>query len=256
MSQWTKVKKMTEDMIPINPQDLMNFDCNCENECFNDCCRDLNQALTPYDILRLKNNLGIPSQDFLKTYTSMHYGPGSGLPVIEFKPNPARGYECPFVTAEGCQVYEDRPGSCRMYPLARAITRSRETGEITQYFALIEEPHCKGFGIKTGQTVNQWLKGQNVDKHNQENDKLMELISLKNRILPGKLEGAGADMFYLALYDLDEFRVQIFEKNLLKEFNIPDVILTKIKTDDEALLNLGLNWVKTMLFGENMIFGE
>lgn len=247
---------MPEDMMPVNPQNLIKFNCSCENDCFNDCCRDLNQALTPYDILRLKHSLKLSSQTFLKAYTSRHYGPKSGLPVIEFKPNPAKGYECPFVTPQGCSVYEDRPGSCRMYPLARAITRSRQTGEITQYFALIEEPHCKGFGKETGQTVKQWLKGQNVDKHNKENDKLMELISLKNRILPGKLEGAQSDIFYLALYDLDEFRAQILEKGLLKEFTLPDALLRKIKTDDEALLNLGLNWVKYMLFGVKMIFGE
>ena len=246
---------MTEDMMPISLENLMNFNCNFQNECFNDCCRDLNQALTPYDVLRLKNNLGISSQVFLKTYTSLHYGPGSGLPVIEFKPNPATGYECPFVTSKGCSVYDDRPGSCRMYPLARAIARSRETGEISQYFALIEEPHCKGFGKKTGQTVKEWLKGQDVGKYNEENDKLMELISLKNQILPGKLEGAGADKFYLALYDLDEFREQIVEKDLLNEFHFPKDLLKKIKTDDEVLLNLGIDWVKFMLFGIKMIFG-
>ncbi len=247
---------MTEDMIPFTLQNLMNFNCNCDNECFNECCRDLNQALTPYDALRLKNNLGITSQEFLKTYTSLHYGPESGLPVIEFKPNPDKGYECPFVKPQGCSVYEDRPGSCRMYPLARAITKSRETGEITQYFALIEEPHCKGFGRQTGQTVEQWLKGQDADKHNKENDKLMELISLKNRILPGKLEGAQSDIFYQALYDLDEFRAQIFEKDLLKEFTIPDDLLRNIKTDDVALLSFGINWVKYRLFGVKLLFGE
>lgn len=247
---------MAEDMIPVNFENLMNFNCSCENNCFNDCCRNLNQALTPYDILRLKHNLGISSQMFLKTHTSLHFGPKSGLPVIEFKPNPDKGYECPFVTPQGCSVYEDRPASCRMYPLARAITRSRQTGEITQYFALIEEPHCKGFGEKTGQTVKQWLKGQNVDKHNKENDKLLELISLKNQIMPGKLEGAQSDIFYLALYDLDEFRAQILEKDLLKEFSVPLDLLQKIKRDDEALLNLGLNWVKYKLFGVKMIFGE
>ncbi len=247
---------MAEDMIPISPKDLMNFTCNSSNECFNDCCRDLNQALTPYDILRLKNHLGMSSQDFLKTYASLHYGPESGLPVIEFKPNPDTGHECPFVTPEGCSVYADRPASCRMYPLARAIARSRETGEIAEYFALIEEPHCKGFGRQTGQTVEEWLKGQKVDKHNQENDKLMELISLKNRILPGKLEGAQSDKFYLALYDLDEFRKEIVEKDLLAEFNIPEAVLKKIKADDEALLNFGIKWVKTMLFGIEMTFGE
>ena len=247
---------MTEDMIPVTLKNFMNFNCNCDNECFNECCSDLNQALTPYDVLRLKSSLGISSQDFLKTYTSLHYGPESGLPVIEFKPNPDKGYECPFVKPQGCSVYEDRPGSCRMYPLARAITKSRETGEITQYFALIEEPHCKGFGKQTGLTVEQWLKGQDVDMHNKENDKLMELISLKNRILPGKLEGAQSDIFYLALYDLDEFCAQIFEKDLLKEFTIPDDLLRNIKTDDVALLSFGINWVKYKLFGVELLLGE
>jgi len=143
-----------------------------------------------------------------------------------------------------------------MYPLARAIARTRETGEISEYFALIEEPHCKGLGKQPSRKVKRGLKGKNVDKHNKENDKLMELISLKNQILPGKLEGAAADKFYMALYDLDEFREQIFEKNLLDKFNIPEDHREKIKKDDEALLNLGLEWVKDMLFGIKMIFGE
>jgi Fe-S-cluster containining protein len=245
----TKEPKMTDEMIPVSLNDPMNFDCSSKNICFNECCRDLNQALTPYDILRMKNNLDISSSDFLKTYTSMHYGPESGLPVVEFKPNPDTGHECPFVKPEGCSVYEDRPASCRMYPLARAIARSRETGMVVEYFALIEEPHCKGFGKKTGKTVRQWLEGQNVDKHNEQNDKLMELISLKNRILPGKLEGFMADKFYLALYDLDEFRVKIFEKDLLKKFNIYQSILENIKIDDEALMDFGIEWVKYELFG-------
>lgn len=247
---------MTEEMKPVSLQDLMNFGCHRENVCFNNCCRDLNQALTPYDVLRMKNSLGMSSQGFLKKYTSLHHGPGSGLPIVEFKPNPDTGHACPFVTDKGCSVYKDRPGSCRMYPLARAIARSRQTGEITEYFALIEEPHCRGFGKETGQTVKDWLKGQEVENHNRKNDKLMELISLKNQILPGKLEGALSDKFYLALYDLNEFREQIFEKDLLKEFNVSQDFLEKIRTDDEALLEFGIAWVKYMLFGIKMIFGE
>lgn len=240
---------MTEEMIPVHMGDPMNFDCSPENICFNECCRDLNQALTPYDILRLKNNIGMSSQNFLKKYTSFHYGPESGLPVVACKPNPGTGYECPFVTEKGCSVYGDRPGSCRLYPLARAISRSRETGVITEYFALIEESHCKGFGKKTGLTVGQWLEGQDVKVHNQHNDKLMELISLKNRILPGKLEGAQSDQFYLALYDLDEFRTRIFDQALVKDFGLPKSFFDSLTSDDEALLDFGIEWVKNMLFG-------
>ncbi len=246
---------MTEEMIPVHPDEEMTFDCSSQNECFNECCRDLNQALTPYDVLRMKNNLGLSSQEFLKTYTSLHHGPGSGLPVVEFKPNPAVGYACPFVKKQGCSVYKDRPASCRMYPLARAIARSRETNQIVEYFALIEEPHCKGFGKKSEQTVREWLKGQDVDVHNTQNDKLMELISLKNRLMPGKLEGVSADKFYLALYDIDEFRDQIINENLLEGLDIPKNIFDTLKEDD-ALLNFGLLWVKYELFGIEMMFEE
>ncbi len=247
---------MPEDMVPVTLDTLMNFTCSPENECFNDCCRDLNQALTPYDVLRLRKNLGMRSQDFLKKYTSLHHGPGSGLPVVEFKPNPETGHACPFVTPEGCSVYKDRPASCRMYPLARAITRSRETGEVSEFFALIEEPHCKGFGAKSDLTVQEWLKDQDVQTHNKENDKLMGLISLKNRILPGKLEGNQADKFYLALYDLDEFRLQIFEKKILENMKIPEAVLIKIRTDDGALLDFGIAWVGFVLFGIQPAFGD
>jgi Fe-S-cluster containining protein len=240
---------MTEEMIPVHERDAMPFKCCSENPCFNECCRDLNQALTPYDILRLKRNLRISSQVFLKEYTSLHYGPESGLPIVTFKPNPGTGHECPFVTAKGCSVYEDRPGSCRLYPLARAIARDRDTGEIDEYFALIEEPHCQGFGQKTGLKVREWMDGQAVDLHNLHNDKLMELISLKNKILPGKLEGAQSDQFYLALYDQDDFRTRIFEQDLLKEFDLSEAFLQTLKTDDEALMDFGIAWVKNMLFG-------
>ncbi len=242
---------MTEEMIPVNPSDILNFKCSSQNPCFNDCCRNLNQALTPYDILRLKNNLRMTSYDFLKEYTSLHYGPESGLPVVEFKPNPATGHACPFVTEKGCSVYEDRPGSCRLYPLARAVARSRQTGELTEFFALIEEPHCMGFSVKTGRTIEQWLRTQDVARHNHYNDMLMEIISLKNRIIPGKLQGADSDRFYLGLYDLDEFRKQIREKNILKNHDIvlPDDVTGKIMEDDEALLDFGIQWVKHVLFG-------
>ena len=84
---------MTDEMIPVHEKDAMPFDCSSKNSCFNECCRDLNQALTPYDILRLKRNLGISSQVFLKKYTSLHYGPESGLPIVTFKPNPGTGHE-------------------------------------------------------------------------------------------------------------------------------------------------------------------
>ncbi|WDP91432.1 MAG: YkgJ family cysteine cluster protein [Desulfobacter sp.] len=245
---------MSEDMIPVGLNDPMGFCCKADNPCFNECCRDLNQALTPYDILRMKRAKGMKSGAFLREYTSMHLGPGTGLPVVEFKPNPATGHACPFVREEGCSLYADRPGSCRLYPLARAIAKDRATGEIREYFALIEEEHCKGFSEKgSGPTVAQWLESQDVATHNLHNDKMMELISLKNQIMPGQLEGFQSDISYTSLYDLDEFRAQIKTGGLLKDIDLPGGFLEKIESD-EALLDFGIQWVKYQIFGRDIKF--
>ncbi len=249
---------MSEDMIPVGLNDPMGFNCGADNPCFNDCCRDLSQALTPYDVLRMKQALGIHSRDFLREYTSMHVGPGTGLPVVEFKPNPATQHACPFVTVDGCFLYADRPGSCRLYPLARAIAKDRTTGVVREYYARIEEDHCKGHGntceeTGDGLTVAQWLSGQDVTEHNRQNDKLMALISLKNQIMPGPLEGYQSTIFYDALYNLDEFRHQIMNEGLLDKIALPDGFMETIKTD-EALLDFGIQWVKFQLFGRKIEF--
>ncbi|MBF0390759.1 MAG: YkgJ family cysteine cluster protein [Desulfamplus sp.] len=265
---------MSEELTHIAIDDPLPFNCSSDLSCFNKCCQDLNQFLTPYDILRLKRNLGITSDIFLKRYTSRHNGPESGLPIITFKPDPASGHACPFVRDFGCSVYLDRPASCRMYPIARAVSRCRQTGELTEHFALIEEPHCCGFTHKNSDnqlnqqdekridkwnlTVREWLKTQDVDIHNMMNDKMLEIISLKNRIIPGKLDGADSENFYLACYDIDTFRAKIFEngepengflKDVIEKYNISEFYLKKIKTDDVALMEFGLAWVKNMLFG-------
>ncbi len=239
-------------MVSVSLEDDFSFVCSPDVSCFNQCCQDLNQFLTPYDVLRLKRSLGLSSHEFLKKYTSRHNGPESGLPVVTFKMDPSNGYACPFVADKGCLVYDDRPASCRMYPLARAVVRSRQTGRMVEYFALIEEPHCRGFNRKSGQTVGQWLAGQDVDAHNAMNDRLVEVIALKNRMMPGPLNGGDADGFYMACYDLDTFRDKILNYGLLSDVSVPDGKIEMALTDDVALLELGMAWVKYLLFGLDM----
>ncbi len=112
---------MDTDFIPLSMDDEFQFACSPEVPCFNQCCRDINQYLTPYDIFRLKNRLKKKSGDFLKKFTVEHIGPQTGLPIVSLKALPQEDLRCPFVAEEGCQVYEDRPASCRTYPLARAV---------------------------------------------------------------------------------------------------------------------------------------
>ena len=237
-------------MIPISIDDIFKFSCSAKVTCFNQCCRDLNQFLTPYDILCLKNYLGITSGEFLERYTTQHTGPETGLPVIALKPDDALKLKCPFVTKSGCSVYHARPSSCRMYPLARAISFSRETGEITEHFALLKESHCHGFEQEKTQTVRRWIEDQKIAGCNEMNDVLMEIISLKIHTRPGPLDIKSSHFFHIALYDLDRFRSHILDKGLLDKFHLDTEALEVIKNDDVELLKLGLRWIKQVLFSD------
>jgi Fe-S-cluster containining protein len=216
--------------------------------CFNECCRDLNQFLHPYDILRLKKGLGLSSGEFLERYTTRHTGPESGLPIVALKAAEAEQLTCPFVTQKGCRVYPDRPSSCRTYPLVRAISRCRQTGRITERFMLLNEPHCLGFNQPEQQTVRQWIKDQDIEIYNHINDRLMEIISLKSRRHPGPLGLKSQQLFYTALYDLDGFRKQIFNHQLLDKFDVHPQKLAASEIDDTALLEIGIEYIKQVLF--------
>jgi len=238
---------MEEDFIPLSPDDKFRFSCTSNLSCFNECCRDLNQFLTPYDILRLKNSLGISSGMFLKTYTSYHTGPETGLPVITLKTDSASGSICPFVTPSGCRVYKDRPSSCRIYPLARLVSRNRESGSLSEYYMMIKETHCLGFNDGKEQTVSKWIIEQDIEPYNRMNDMLMEIISLKNQMAPGELDIKSGYMFRMALYDLDELKSYLFtdkeDHDALSESDN-----NALKQDDTALLVFAFSWVKQNLF--------
>lgn len=87
------------------------FRCHPGVSCFTECCGKTTIILTPYDILRLKENLGIKSGEFLANYTRREAHDKSGLPVVIMDMPRFEG-RCPFVRpVTGCTVYKDRPAS-------------------------------------------------------------------------------------------------------------------------------------------------
>ena len=236
------------EMVPVSENEGFCFDCSPAVPCFNACCRDLNQFLAPYDILQLKNHLNIRSEEFLATYTSCHIGPETGLPVVTLKPRGGAQRECPFVTSSGCSVYPSRPSSCRIYPLARTVSRCRQTGRLTEHFALIRESHCRGFQQNRRQNVSQWLQNQQLGVYLEQNDRFLEIIGLKNRRKPGPLDLRSRHLFQLALYDLDAFRDHILHKGLLADRHLPTETIKCLATDEMALLAFGHQFVAAHLF--------
>lgn len=236
--------------VPILASETFCFDCTPHVPCFNACCRDLNQFLTPYDILQLKAHLGLASQRFLARYARIHTGPETGLPIVSLKPDPAGDLRCPFVTEKGCSVYIARPASCRTYPLMRAVSRSRETGRTVEHFMVLHEPHCRGFETRVSRTPEQWLEAQGAVPYNRTNDRLLEIISLKNHLRPGPLNPEAAHLFQMALYDLDAFRAHLFEGGAWRDPVLTGETLEPARSDDLALLELAMAWVKRKLFGD------
>ena len=235
---------MQQPISKLETHQTFCFTCSPQVPCFNACCRDLNQVLTPYDVLCLKQYLNMTSSDFLKTYTQESTGPGTGLPVVSLRFGDAVDLTCPFVTQNGCRVYPARPASCRTYPLARGVSRNRATGALTEHWALIREPHCLGFKSGQEQSVGEWVEDQQIVTHNGMNDMMLELISLKNRLCPGPLTPAETKLFYTSLYDLDTFREEFFVKEgAVSEFTDTHC-LQRAQTDDAALLHLAMQWIR------------
>jgi Fe-S-cluster containining protein len=235
---------MESTLDSIGPDTPFRFACDPGVACFNECCRDLNQSLTPYDVLRLKRGLGMSSRQFLDQYTRRHTGPGSGLPVVTLKPGDPKRLTCPLTTPDGCRVYRDRPSSCRTYPLVRVLRRSRENSDVREEYRLLREPHCRGFDAERRQTVHEWTEDQELRPYNAENDRLLELISLKARLGSKALPPSLAEQVFTALYDLDRLRLQIQDGGLA---GMCAELMEDARGDEVALLRLGVEWVKRLL---------
>jgi hypothetical protein len=55
-------------------------------------------------------------------------------------------------------------------------------------------------------------------------------------------------MFFMISYNIDKFRQFVFESSFLERFDVDEKTLQKIKQDDVALLNYGIEWLKEILF--------
>lgn len=234
----------SEKIVELSEDEPFCFDCQRYVPCFNECCRDLNQFLTPYDIIRLKNHFKLSSTDFLKQYTSHHIGPQTGLPVITITPADRFERVCPFVTPSGCSVYENRPSSCRIYPVVRVLRRSRDDGKNEIRYALLMEDHCRGFEQKRQLTVKEWMVEQGLMPYNEANDLMMDIISLKNQTMPGPLKEDAQRLFYTMCYDIDHLKAGSAVTGG-KAVEIPDAIKNEaVKNDDEKLLRFSMNYLK------------
>lgn len=228
-------------------EDSFDFGCGKDLECFNRCCSDINLFLTPYDILRIKRRLRIPSYEFLKIYTIPLFPEEIGHPIILMRMLADGSKDCPFVGDEGCMIYEDRPWSCRSFPLEPSA------GASPSGFEIVKRDFCMGFGRGRRHTVKKWRETQNVVLYEEINEEWKKVTHNENFSAGNVLEGHGRDIFFLGSYNIDEFRDLVFKGDFLKYFDIDRNVLKKIKTNETELLKFACRWMRHVLFGDETI---
>ncbi len=245
-------KDVEKPIIPVrlDLESTLCFSCDKELACFTKCCHNNSTFLTPYDIIRLKNRMNMPSDEFLLLFTVPGKVEASDLPVPVVKLNQEKNNACPFLGEDGCTVYEDRPVSCRYYPIAAGLFHNHDLEDNENFFALIKEAHCLGHGLGQEMTIAEWREYQGIPPYDEHNKGWVELILRRKSLGPFvEIPEKTLQMFFMACYNLDAFRRFVLKSNFLKIYEIPEDRLQNVKESDVALLQLGYDWLMTTFFG-------
>jgi Fe-S-cluster containining protein len=206
--------------------------------------------LTPLDVLRLARRLGMTTGEFLDRHTLTPVTKDLHLPVLMLRMDPASGNKCPFVSPQGCGVYEDRPWSCRMYPIGMGLPPARAGVEPKPVYFLFEDDFCHGRRDGNAWTVDKWRADQGVAEREEIEEGYRELVGHPWFIGGRQLDPKRMELFHTACYDLDKFRDFIFGSSFLARFELEDDLVEKLRTNDEALLRFAFRWLRFALFGE------
>ncbi len=229
--------------------DTFKFGCHSGLKCFTDCCGDVNIILTPTDVLKLSRKLCISTTEFLAKHTLTPITKDLHLPVPILKMN-EEDKRCPFLSPEGCGVYEDRPWACRMYPLGMGIPPARAGEQPEPVYFLFEDDFCHGRHESTQWTVTQWLEDQGIVQRDALDAGFRGVVSHPWFIGGRQLDPKRIEMFHMAFYDLDRFHAFVFESSFLERFDLDEDLVNNIRENDEALLEFAAQWLRFALFAE------
>lgn len=232
----------------------INFACYKGIGCFNACCKSIDITLTPYDIVRLKNRLGMKSWDFLREYTVPYELEKDGMAAVKLKTK-GETTQCQFMTDDGCSVYEDRPTACRYYPVALIAMRRQDEYTDSNSYALVEEEHCLGHQEARELTIDEYREDQGLEEYDELARGWRQLILKKKSSGPavGKPSLRSRQLFFMASYDIDRFREFVRSEGFHNSFVVDDALYQKLLEDDVELLQFGSRLLKQVLFGEETI---
>ena len=243
--------------VRLTPDDAFCFSCHRDVPCWNVCCHGADITLSPMDILRLSRHLAIEASDFLVEYTLPAPWGATELPVAKLKMGGDEGKgPCPFVSAGGCAVYLDRPVTCRYYPLGLATVKMKGDEDKHDFHFLVKESHCQGHLEDQEQTVSGFTAEQGIEAYRDVDRGWMDIL-MKTASWASLGGPFGRDippstrkMFFMVSTDAGKFRRFVFATKFLDTYEIDAPAIEAIETDDEALLMLGFDWLKSVMFNE------
>ena len=242
---------MNQPLLPknvkrIGKEETFCFSCHPAIPCFTECCRQLELALTPYDVLRLKKACGLRSEEFLDRYVIREQEEYETFPRFYLTMIDDGRESCVFVSKAGCTVYQDRPGACRAYPMGRAAIRQPD-GSMEEFFVILQETHCRGFQEQQAQNAGSYSTEQGLSAYNRFNDAVAAILQHDQIRQRKQLSAGQIEQFVLALYDLDRFRTTMFAGTLPKTTPLDSATQERL-LDDEELLLFAIDWLKQILF--------
>lgn len=242
----------------LDPETKFKFRCHPGVPCFTKCCSNIDIMLTPYDVLRLKNRLGISSEEFIEKHTFMRVDDKSNHLYAYLKMDQDEERKCPFLksTEAGCGVYEDRPVSCRYYPIGQGLVKvEKEDKKVDheEFYFFVREEHCKGYDEPDEWTIDSWRTDQDSKHYDEMNLEWKEL--LMRRDLPGqaKLDEKKQLQFFMASYDLNRFHRYVFDSRFLEVFDVPADEVEAMRNDEVALMKFGFRYLKYLLLLEESL---
>lgn len=244
---------------PVVPEVLegghrIRFHCARGVACWNACCANIDVALTPYDIVRIKTRLGITSTEFLREYTVPCEFEKDGIAGVKLRPVEG-GTACRFMRPEGCSIYADRPTACRYYPVALLAMRRQGEAVERDHYARVSEGHCRGHGIGPTKTIDAYRAEQGLPEYDELARGWRQLILKKKSCGPaiGTPSLKSRQLFFMACYDLDTFRLFVASEAFGRLFALPGEERARLLADDVELMLFAFRFLKQVLFGEHSI---
>jgi Fe-S-cluster containining protein len=225
------------------------FGCHPNVTCFTECCRELDLLLTPYDVLSLSKELQMSSTEFIDRYVVIEQDEDDVFPMLYLGMVDDGRASCPFISKNGCSVYNGRPGACRAYPVGRGTTLA-SNGKKQELYVLVREDHCQGFAETSDYTVAEWFENQGLIEYNKINDELLTLFQHEEVGSGLRFSREQNDNIMLALYKLDQFHDLVSTSEFQDEFKLTEEEKNSALSDDISLLRLGIRWLSETLFTE------